>query len=270
MPHAKLNGVKIWFRIMGKGIPILLHPGYTGTKENLMSLGKILKKKFKVIFMESRGTGSSQHTASGYSLRQYADDVIALIDYLKIPKIHFLGHSMGGGIGYLLGLEKQVRIESLILLAPIPSTGYKQNHLEKKLKKIYWEKGYIESMSLLLQNRPFLREMDTKEWFDNRAKTICSVSRGHLIESLKSMENFNIRKSLHNIQASTFIIAGAKDNLLKENLKDYFLLPNATIHVFAYSGHDIARHEPLAIANLINVFLEKRYSDSINSNKGEN
>ena len=206
--------------------------------------------------MEPRGTGRSEHTKAGYGLKGYAEDVISLLNYLSLSKIHFLGHSMGGGVGYLLGIKKKKRLNSLIFLAPIPSTGYEQNNLEAKLKKKYWQNGDICAMSNLLEKRIFKREMETKEWFDMRARIICSVSKGHIEKTALSMKKLNIKEDLKKIEIPSLFVCGAKDQLLKKNIEDQKQIDNSAIEILKNAGHDIALHEPKAIGILIKNFLQ--------------
>ncbi len=55
-----------------------------------------------------------------FPIPQYARDVVAMADFLKLDKFTYVGHSMGGGIGYELGVEHGDRLNKLVLVAPIP------------------------------------------------------------------------------------------------------------------------------------------------------
>ena len=83
----------------------MLHHGHTASEENLQPLGSKLEKQHRLISMESRGVGRSQHTREGYSLNSHADDVVNLMDYLKINSFNYIGHSMGGGLGFQLAIN---------------------------------------------------------------------------------------------------------------------------------------------------------------------
>ena len=52
-----------------------------------------------VILMDSRGHGRSTHDARPYGYDLMADDVVALMDVLKIPKADVVGWSDGGILG---------------------------------------------------------------------------------------------------------------------------------------------------------------------------
>ena len=55
MPHAMINGAKLWYDSMGEGEPILLHHGYTASRANWMPVAERLKDRYRVILMECRG-----------------------------------------------------------------------------------------------------------------------------------------------------------------------------------------------------------------------
>ncbi|MCH7744086.1 MAG: alpha/beta hydrolase, partial [Proteobacteria bacterium] len=38
MPHATVNGAKLWFEVLGEGEPLLLHNGYTASRVNWLQL----------------------------------------------------------------------------------------------------------------------------------------------------------------------------------------------------------------------------------------
>jgi pimeloyl-ACP methyl ester carboxylesterase len=91
--------VKIHFMVKGKGTPVILIHGYTGSAEgNWFSNGiaDALAVNHMVIAIDCRNHGLSdkpQPMGPGK-----AEDVIELMDHLKIQKAHLHGYSMGGGI----------------------------------------------------------------------------------------------------------------------------------------------------------------------------
>lgn len=93
------DGVKIHFMVKGKGTPVILIHGYTGSAEgNWFSNGiaDALAVNHMVIAIDCRNHGLSdkpQPMGPGK-----AEDVVELMDHLKIQKAHLHGYSMGGGI----------------------------------------------------------------------------------------------------------------------------------------------------------------------------
>ena len=63
---------------------MLLHHGYKASRVNWALVAQLLKDQNQILLMECRGTGESEDTEDGYSLDQYASDVIGLMDHLGI------------------------------------------------------------------------------------------------------------------------------------------------------------------------------------------
>lgn len=93
------DGVKIHYMVKGKGTPVVLIHGYTGTAEGnwfTNGIADALAKNHMVVALDCRNHGLSDKPQPHGSGR--AEDVVELIDHLKIKKAHFHGYSMGGGI----------------------------------------------------------------------------------------------------------------------------------------------------------------------------
>lgn len=77
----------------------------------------VLKTDYQLILIDARGHGVSDkpHDPNAYGLQWMVEDIIAVLDTLRIPKAHFWGYSMGGWIGF--GLAKYVpeRVYALII-----------------------------------------------------------------------------------------------------------------------------------------------------------
>ena len=124
MTKISVNGVSLFCEEGGSGEPILFHHGYTGAHDVwLDEISPRLNDRYRCVVMDCRGAGDSEHPAGGYSIEQYADDVIAVADSLGLDRFTYVGHSMGGGIGYQLGVTYGERLNKLVLVAPIPAAG---------------------------------------------------------------------------------------------------------------------------------------------------
>jgi pimeloyl-ACP methyl ester carboxylesterase len=93
------NGVKIHYIVEGKGEPVVLIHGWANSIQEWVPSGvvKALSGNYKVIALDTRGHGQSDkpHGVADYGLKMN-DDVIRLMDHLKIKKAHIVGYSMGG------------------------------------------------------------------------------------------------------------------------------------------------------------------------------
>jgi pimeloyl-ACP methyl ester carboxylesterase len=96
------DGVKIHYLEIGKGTPVVLVHGYTGSAHGnwfLNGVAEALAKNHRVVAIDCRGHGQSDkpHDSAKYG-PQMAKDVLELMDHLKIDTAHVHGYSMGGGI----------------------------------------------------------------------------------------------------------------------------------------------------------------------------
>jgi 3-oxoadipate enol-lactonase len=112
---ASANGIDIRYEISGSGPWVMLSHSLacdlTMWDEQLASL----EERYTVLRYDTRGHGGSSAPLGPYTLEQLADDTIALLDTLGVPRTHFVGLSMGGTIAQHVALKARDRIASLLL-----------------------------------------------------------------------------------------------------------------------------------------------------------
>jgi 3-oxoadipate enol-lactonase len=74
-----------------------------------------LQDDFQVLRYDIRGHGKTEAPKGAYTMEMLADDAVALLDGLKIDKVHWVGLSLGGMIGQGLALNHASRLRSLVL-----------------------------------------------------------------------------------------------------------------------------------------------------------
>lgn len=74
-----------------------------------------LTPRYRVLRYDTRGHGGTDAPAGAYSLDQLADDARALVRGLGLPRVHWIGLSMGGMIGQTLALKSPEVFASLSL-----------------------------------------------------------------------------------------------------------------------------------------------------------
>jgi pimeloyl-ACP methyl ester carboxylesterase len=260
MPFATVNGARLWYDVLGHppadAEPLLLHHGYTASRVNWMPVAARLAQRFRVILMECRGTGESEHTPDGYTLAQYAADVVGLLDHLGIERVTYAGHSMGGGIGYVLALEHAARLARLVLMASVPADGFPAPDAAARAARMAL-RSTRDRAALFAQYRAgsVRPDIETDAWFESRIDHIFGVSDGHYEAGAESMRTLAVGHRLREITLPTLVLAGSADSLLPANLADFARLPNAALHVFSRAGHDVALHEPEGVARAIDDFM---------------
>jgi pimeloyl-ACP methyl ester carboxylesterase len=98
------DGVKIRYTDQGQGEPVVLVHGFGVNLEmqwggDLPGIIKALSKDHRVIALDVRGHGKSgkPHDPRKYGA-EMAEDVVRLLDHLKLKKAHVVGYSMGAMI----------------------------------------------------------------------------------------------------------------------------------------------------------------------------
>lgn len=255
MPHATINGVELFYDEAGQGEPIIFHHGYTGSHDVWWDLiTPRLRDRYRCIVMDARGAGDSSHPDTGYTIEQYAEDVVGLADFLGLETFTYCGHSMGGVIGMELGINHAARLNKLILVAPAPSDGVQappeQFERSRQLRRERARETMIRERTIMSARTPDAARIAAGV---DRA---LSVSDGHFEQSWQALVNSRRGERLAQITVPTLVIAGAADGLLLANLADFQKLPNATLHVFSRVGHGVPSDVPDEFAAVVADFME--------------
>lgn len=125
MPEMKEYGfvdcgdVKIEYGIYGNmdAEPLLLLPPNGGDMHSFDgSILPEMSKHFKVVTVSPRGTGNSGWAEGTMNFETMAEDLVKLLDYLKIEKTNIFGFSDGGNLGFVFTLAHQDRVKSLVVM----------------------------------------------------------------------------------------------------------------------------------------------------------
>ena len=105
------------------GAPVLLVPGYTGSKEDFIAvLAPIAAAGHRVVALDQRGQFETpgDDDPSSYDLKVLADDVLAVLAGLGAPT-HLVGHSFGGLVARTAALADPAALRSLTLMSSGPA-----------------------------------------------------------------------------------------------------------------------------------------------------
>jgi pimeloyl-ACP methyl ester carboxylesterase len=112
------DGVTLRYREYGQGDPVVLVHGYTATLESLAGFGNVFAEGHRVVALDVRGFGRSAKFAEPSKFgQQMVDDVVRLMDHLKITRAHIVGHSMGALIAANVASRYPTRVSSASLVA---------------------------------------------------------------------------------------------------------------------------------------------------------
>jgi pimeloyl-ACP methyl ester carboxylesterase len=119
-----VNGIKMSYLVAGKGDPIVLLHGFAETSHMWRPLIEQLAKNHEVIAPDLRGFGSTSTPEIGYTKKEMAQDVHALVKSLGYSKIRLVGHDIGLMVAYAYAAQYPDEVERLVLMeAFLPGVG---------------------------------------------------------------------------------------------------------------------------------------------------
>jgi len=120
--------MKLHFRKVGEGKPLLILHGLFGSADNWNTLAKKFSEDYLVYAIDLRNHGLSPHS-SDWNYEIMASDVLELINGEGLTKVNIIGHSMGGKVAMNLAFRKPELIENLIVVDIAPRY-YPPHHQE--------------------------------------------------------------------------------------------------------------------------------------------
>ncbi|BBF92265.1 alpha/beta fold hydrolase [Blastochloris tepida] len=121
MPQFRHGDLTLAYLDQGEGEPIVLIHGFASTKEvNWVYPGwvsTLTQAGRRVIALDNRGHGQSGklYLPDLYATERMAEDVVALLDHLGLPRADVMGYSMGARITAFLAVRRPERVRSAIL-----------------------------------------------------------------------------------------------------------------------------------------------------------
>ena len=112
------GGIRIRYAERGPadGPAIVMLHGYSDSWFSFSRVIPLLPDTMRVIAIDQRGHGDSGRPADGYSMDDFARDVIQLMDALKIERSIVVGHSMGSFVGRRVAALAPGRVAGLVLV----------------------------------------------------------------------------------------------------------------------------------------------------------
>jgi pimeloyl-ACP methyl ester carboxylesterase len=226
--EAEANGIKIHYAIYGQGSPVIfLHGGLANTNYWGNQVPAVAAHH-TVILMDSRGHGASTRDARPYGYDLMADDVVALMDALKIPKADIVGWSDGAILGIDLELRHKDRIGKVFAFAAntVPS-GVKEGVEKNPTFAAFIERAGHEYAGLSATPKEYdaFVEQISKMWADQPNWTDAQLQA---------------------IDAPTLVVDGDHDEAIKREHTEYIAatIPHAGLMILPNVSHFAFLQDP--------------------------
>lgn len=247
----EINGIYLHYLTYGHGQPvILLHGGLANANYWGLQVRK-LQRKYNVIVVDSRGHGLSANDNSSYSYKLMSEDIIALMDRLKIRRANIIGWSDGAIIGLEIAINHPDRLNKLFAFAATFDVTGTTNFIDFG-KLIQHPDGFMQLLNFAFNPKPndladIIENNNVKEYL---SRTEDEYKKSNLLKP--SFEDFfkSILKmwisqpaftteELESIKARTCIVVGDQDEFgLRAHTEKYAgLIPNSKLIIIKNVGH---------------------------------
>lgn len=233
--YASINGFKMYYETYGEGEPIvLLHGAYMTIEGPMREMANILAQNRKVILTEFQAHGRTTDTDRDISYEALADDVVAILTFLKIDSTDVLGYSLGAGVAIQMAIRHPERVKKVIAI----SGSYSDEGLQPVFKPLVPTLTPAQFEGSIF-----------KQQYDSLAPNPKHFPV--LVEKLKKLDMtaYNWEKDYVNIKHPMFLIFGDADGTTMEHaskmltklgggvMGDLSPMPNVRLMVLPYTTH---------------------------------
>lgn len=259
--RARVGSIDIAYDDVGSGPPVVFLHGFPHNRALWLPQLSALAGTYRCIAPDLRGFGDS--TAAGpWTMTQFAEDVVGLLDVLEIPAAAICGLSMGGYIAFEMWRRHPERVHALVL-ADTKATADSEQARAKRLDAINLVNqsgsGAIADAQIAGMVGKSTRERNPG-LVDDLRRMMASAPADGVAGALHAlMARPDSTPTLSTITVPTLIIVGDEDALTppKEARAMGEQIRGSTVEEIEGAGHVSNLERPAAFNHLLNEFLER-------------
>ena len=202
-------------------------------------------------FLDCRGYGDRLHHPGPFTIETIAADVVSLADRLGWKRFHVLGHSMGGMAAQRLMIDVPDRLQSAILLAPVPACGSRIDAQRRDLLLRAMTEPAVRR-ELIDANTGRCRDA---VWIEDLLKlSLESTNPAALGAYLTAWTETDFSREIAGCDVPAVAICGELDPAVPAALVERTIqawCPNTAVEVLPSVGHYPMREDPAALASVI-------------------
>lgn len=258
---------------VAQGLHYEVHEGPSGAPAVILSAGlggsgafwapqmAALTQRFTVVLYDHRGTGRSVRTLTEpHSVDAMADDIVAVMDALDLPRAHVVGHAAGGLAGLSLALRYPDRLRRLAVVngwsRPDP---YIARCFSTRLRLLIdsGAQAYVHAQPLFLYPANWISENHQRLEVEEVHHLASFPAREVMLARIDALLAFDIDARLGEIAAPVLVSASADDMLIPVLCSQRLAegLPNATLDIVPWGGHGFTVTAPRAFNETLVAFL---------------
>jgi pimeloyl-ACP methyl ester carboxylesterase len=237
-----VEGVKLFYATLGHGSPVVLLHGGLASSDYWGSQAAALAPHHLVILMDSRGHGRSGRDSRPFGYDLMADDVVALLDHLQIPRADVVGWSDGAILGLDLALRHPDRVGRIFAFAANTQTIGVEPDVEKN---------------------PTFAAFIARASQEYKALSPMPADYSGFLEQIGQMwgrEPNWTDADLRSIETPVLIVDGDHDEAIKRDHTEYIAatIPHAGLAILPATSHFAFLQDPVAFNDLLLHFLGDR------------
>lgn len=238
---------------------ILIH-GFPLNKAMWSKQVEVLKENYRVVAYDIRGHGNSDANDNDFSIELFANDLLSLMDALKIDKAILCGFSMGGYIA-LNAIENHPEHFSALILCDTNCTEDKPEAKEKRMKTI----ESIKENGMEQYAEDSLRKLFAPASFSKQIgevtivrEMIMKTDKQSLFKTLAALAaRSETCSKLPEIKVPVLILVGKEDEITPPDvaMSMHEKIKGSILHTIDHAGHLSNMENPTEFNNRLTEFL---------------
>jgi pimeloyl-ACP methyl ester carboxylesterase len=249
------DGIHIAYETFGTGsFPLILLHGWGGSASYWREMvSRLNLTGLQVIAPTYRGHGDSDKPANGYTLTQFAKDVLAAADAAGANRFVLVGFSMSGKFAQYIAAIRPERVLGLVLIAPAPACEFR---VPAEVGNAWCDAQHDRDSAFQQILAPFTKIPVKAELTEAFLDDFQKATRVALEQTL-AMCAVSFDHQAKQIRIPTLVLAGSYDPLLSADLLRTTILSDiAGARLIALPcGHEIPQEMPEQTAALVEAFI---------------
>ncbi|MGH7818108.1 MAG: alpha/beta fold hydrolase, partial [Candidatus Binatia bacterium] len=242
----------LYYETHGQGEPLVLVPSTAFSAEVWKPSQMPLANSTQLILHDPRGCGRTTVTQQVYTINQMANDIVALLNHLKVESAHLVGHSMGGRIALEMALKFPGHVKSLIMAASGSGQAARPGPdcipgLPHWLVIRLVEKGFEKALREEFCHTSAFFTEDYREKYPDKVEAFLQLAWAthaklpEYIHLIIARHNWEATHRLGDVQCPTMILIGDNDSARSNHLAQAQALksrvPRAELQVLKGQSH---------------------------------
>ena len=216
---------------------------------------------FRVLRLDMRGHGGSDPVAGDYTMAALADDVVAALAALAIPRVHYIGLSIGGMIGQAFALAHGERLISAMWCDTLPeSPKGAQEVWDQRINTVKSARSLAPLADATVERwlTAAFREQHPGRWRQIRDTVVGTTAAGYL-GCCAAILDYNFVPRLPEVRVPLLVVCGENDpgTPASENRRLASLVPAARYEEMAGCLHFPNVERPEAFNRIMMGWLEQ-------------